>query len=291
MRIQPIPALAVLVALLAGCTSDNELQRRELNRVAVTAGDFDDVTEPLNRMVVEYERYDGIISVATWDEDYDPSANVLTVEGLLGSLDEMLSYDAVFVASGTRGLGDRVYNGLDDDDQLVTDADVVANVQEYPLRIRSLVATDWAYDLVEVAWPDAIEFVHDDLSLDAAQCGQIAEVSARVTDDRLAQDLGMDTVAVSFNYSNWAVMESVSEDVTVWLRGDVSYRISETEGYGTLTDVPLLVSFEPGGSPDGRVVFSSFHIDTQTDAVIDQVLATVVGDFEAAPPESVAIEE
>ena len=37
-------------------------QDAQVDNVAVTAGDFDDVAEPLNRMVVDHDTYEGIIS-------------------------------------------------------------------------------------------------------------------------------------------------------------------------------------------------------------------------------------
>lgn len=279
-----------LVLLASGCTPENMITAKELNILAVTAGDFDDVAAPLKRMAVRYTLFDGIITTATWDPDYDFAANQYTVEGLLGNIDNMLKHDGVFVASGTRGLGDRQYNGLEPDDQLVTDEEVLANVRDYASRTRTVLATDWAYDLIEAGWPEYIDFVEDDQILDDAQRGTIGDVTARVVDERLATDLGMDTVSIRFDFSNWSVMQSVSEDVTVWLEGDVSYVSPDGQDVITVTDAPLLVSFAPSGD-QSNVVYSSFHIDAQNAVVMDQILTTVVGEFEPADPESVVIED
>ncbi len=286
------PALLplALVLLFTGCTPENMITARELDLLAVTAGDFDDVAAPLKRMAVNYTLFDGIITTATWDPDYDFAANQYTVEGLFASVDNMLEHDGVFVASGTRGLGERQYNGLDPDDQLVTDPAVIENVQDFVSRSRTVLATDWAYDLVEAAWPEYIDFVEDDQVLDDAQRGTIGRVSARVVDQQLADTLGMDVVSVRFDFSNWAVMQSVSDDVTVWLEGDVSYLSPDGQEVITVPGAPLLVSFEPAGG-QSAVVYSSFHVDAQNTVVIDQILTTVVGDFEPQDPTSVVIEE
>ena len=68
-------------------------------------------------------------------------------------------------------------------------------------------------------------------------------------------------------------MESVSEDVDIYLRGDIEYRISDGEGYGILEDVPLLVGFTMGR---GRVVFSSFHWRSQNPTQANQLMLIAV---------------
>jgi hypothetical protein len=88
----------------------------------------------------------------------------------------------------------------------------------------------------------------------------------------LQDKLGSDSVSLTFDFSYWSVMESVSDDVKVHLRGDVEYRISNSEGYGTLEDIPLLVSFPIGG---GILVFSSFHWSSQNSAVSDVIMLHV----------------
>lgn len=278
-------ALSASLLLLAACTQDQGLTRTLNNQVAVVTGDFDDVREPLKRMVIRHTVYDGLISTATWDPDYNPD-RALTVEGLLGSSDEMGEYDALFVASGTRGLGAREYNGLDPDDHIATDAAILEALDGSVRTGRTLLVTDWAYDLAEVTWPDAVDFVGDDAVLDAAQCGERAELTATVVDDGLADALGMDTVAIDYDFSNWGVVESVGPDATVWITGDVTCRT--TDGVTEHTGVPLLVSFEHGL---GQVVVSTFHLDAQTDAVVDTLLTHIVGDLTPVDPETAVIEE
>jgi hypothetical protein len=91
--------------------------------------------------------------------------------------------------------------------------------------------------------------------------------------DALAEALGDDAISLAYNYSNWAVIESVSDDVVVHVSGDVTYRISASDGYGELTDVPLLVSFTQGG---GQVVFSTFHWMAQNPDLGERIMLEVV---------------
>jgi hypothetical protein len=278
--------LGVVCAL--GCRRDDQLVRQLSDSIAVTTGDFDDIVEPLNRMVVARTEYEGLISVATWDDTYEPANVSLKVESLFGDGQELENHGVLFVASGTRGLGNTEYNGVDPDDQFVSDPYVAAEIADFVGRGGVLFATDWAYDLIEAAFPDAIDFLGNDTEFDAAQAGDMGVVQADVLEPALADAIQSDVLATRFDFSNWAVIEGVSDDVTVWLQGDATYRMQDGEGSQEISDVPLLVSFSPSGARNGRVIYASFHVDAQTDAVIDQVLRTVIGDFEERADEPVA---
>lgn len=276
MRKYLIPTLAAL-AFGAGCKIDHEFNFELGEGIAVTAGDFDNVGAPFDRMVLDHEAYEGLISTATWDDTYEPGNVALKAETLF--YEDISKFGAVFIASGTRGLGKRQYNGLDPDDQFVSDPDVVERVQSYASRSgNALFLTDWSYDLVEACWPDMVEFLGDDADLDAAQKGEIMSVTAQITEESLAEDLEMEQMAVNFDFSNWAVMEDTHRDVTVWMRADVRYRPT-ADNVESLAGVPILVSFQPSGADGGRVFLSSFHLDAQTEGVMDELLQSAVGKF------------
>jgi hypothetical protein len=285
--------VALALGLASGCVIDNSLQSNRIETIAVTVGDFDDVAAPLKRLDVAHEWFDGIISANTWDPDYDPISAQTTVEGLFGDLNNMVVFDSIFVASGTRGLGKRVYNGLDADDNLLTDDEVMGNVRRYVERGHTLFITDWAYDVIEVGWPDKIEWINDDTVPDDAQRGKIGDrigvVEARVTDDGLRGRLEQDKIGITFDFSNWSVIESVADDVTVYLRSDIQYKPTPDADYTSQDDTPILVSFNVG---QGKVVYSSFHVDAQNPNLIDPILETAVGDLdEGSASTSSTIEE
>lgn len=278
IRLVEVVLLGVCGALLFGC-NEQEFSSQSMNSIAIATGDFDDISESMDRMLINHTIYDGIISTATWDPDYESMNMALQVETLLGSSLEMRKHDSVFLSSGMRGVGEFQYNGVLEDDFFVSDSHIISNVYDYVASGHTVLLTDWTYEILEWAWPDAVDFLYKDESIDRAQLGVLEDVTARVTDDLLADALGMDSIAIHFNYSNWAVMESVSSDVTVWLRGDISYREDDAIGDTMLTDVPLLVSLRPFDGA-GRVVFSSFHMNAQNDYIADQILRTVVGPFQ-----------
>ena len=271
-----------LCILLIGCNSDQDIKELRWEELALVSGDFDNMGESLYRMGINYTEFEGFISQAVYNTEIDPDANVLTVEYLLAGQDDsgrpiMNQYDAVFLNSGTRGLGDVTYNSVEEDNGLVSDQMVIDNILTYTSGGRSLVVSDWSGDLIEAVWPDKIQFVNE-TTCDAPPCWDSAQmesstsVIANVVDEDLQIQLASDSVTLGFDFSYWTVMESVSEDVDVYLRGDVEYRLSASEGYGTLEDVPLLVGFDAGG---GRVIFSSFHWIAQNSAVTDTILLHV----------------
>ena len=276
--------LAILALLLAlsACTPENNFLGTVSGSVAVTAGDFDDINATFQRRVIDTSQYEGLISTATWDDTYNPDNESLKVEGLLGTAQELDTHGAVFLSSGTRGLGLRQYNGLDPDDQFVADPDVLTQIDAFASRSQhALVATDWAYDAIEQTWPDEIEFLDDDTVFDAAQAGEIGTITATVENEDLAAALGEDQVLINFDFSNWAVMESAAGDATVWISApQIEYRLRNGEGTQVLNDVPLLVTFRPGGTESGVVMYSAFHFDAQTPAVVDAILDTAIGEFD-----------
>ena len=79
-------------------------------------------------------------------------------------------------------------------------------------------------------------------------------IIADVVDPDLADVLLNDQLQLDFAFSYWSVIESVSDEVDVYL-GDVEYRLSDNTGSAVLEDVPLLVAFDSGR---GRVIYSAF---------------------------------
>ena len=274
---------AALLVFLVGC-QEQDFNGTQSRSIAVVTGDFDDVAEPLDRLILDHTPYDGIISNAVWDPEYDSASHALTVEGLLAGGGELGQHGWLFVASGARGFGDVVYNGVAPDNQFVDDLHVRSDIVDYVARGNTLLVTDWAYDLVEVCWPGAVDFLGDDTARDAAQLGEVETVIAKVTESRLVETTENDQLAIHYNFSNWAVIDAVGNDTTVWLRGDVNWRNPNDGSVTKIEHAPLLVSFIPKGGT-GQVVVSTFHIDAQNDPVADEIMNTVVGPFFAVVEE------
>lgn len=270
--------LLLPLGLAAGCTQDQALSEISLDRVAAVAGDFDQVEEALNRLLVYHAVYEGYIAGPVYDSELSPGDNALAVETLLTGTDtegtvELYRHDAVFVNSGVRGLGDERYNGQEADDSLLQDPTAVANLVGYVEAGHVLVVSDWAYDLVEAGWPEAVAFWGEEDQPDAAQVGTSEVVLASVEDAALAESLGGATLQLSFDYSHWVVMVDTAADTRVYLRGDVELRPYDDAGVVSLPDVPLLVGFDAG---QGQVLLSAFHWRAQRGAVADALLQALL---------------
>jgi hypothetical protein len=265
-----------------GCKSDNGLKAIVIENTAVVTGDFDRVEESLARNEVKHEVFEGYIFDAIYEEDVDPTIMNPKVEALwrgtnLDGDPLSVDYDAIFINSGSRGLGEYVYNGIDTDDDFLADPMVAVSMDAFLRRNGVLIVSDWGYDLVESLWPDKITFLDEYEGYDAAQAGLDDTITAEITDPVLAANATSDTLDLQFDYSHWTVIREVSSDVTVHMRGDVTYRASNGQGAQTISDVPLLVSFPMA---NGRVIVSSFAWKAQNPGITDVILATLLAEMQ-----------
>ena len=86
--------------------------------------------------------------------------------------------------------------------------------------------------------------------------GSIQKITASSTNADFASFMGK-SVKIKYDQGGWDVIKGVSAGTTVYLKGTI-----HTEIEGTLTNVPLLMSFSSG---KGKVFCSTFHEDVQGD--------------------------
>ncbi len=275
----------MMIWLLASCL-DQKFAEISLDAIAVVNGDFDNVAQPMLALGIGNASFNGYIDHATWDAGDAPAQSDdegSTVESLLTAADgqgkkEINKYNAVFVNSGTRGLNAVVYNyTLEADDQILADDYAMKNVCSFVDHGGTLVVSDWAYDLVEACFPDRLEWVGDDAAVDSAQLGRAGEVLADVKDKTLQEALGT-SISLQYNYTAWAVMESVGKDVDVLVSGTVEYQPSDTEDYATVEKSPLMVRWAEG---HGQVVVTTFHWIVQNGAIAQNLLLHGIAGMEA----------
>jgi len=247
--------------------------------VAIITGDYDDFEAVFSSLGFrDYTLIDGLYADET--------------AGFLTDIDSMLAYDIIVFNGGhieegliyphlaseeedededidadDTGLFEEedTGGGLDDEDAPVFDVPetVIENVRNYVAAGGTIYVSDWAYDVVAQAWPEAINFVGADEIPNAAQLGESGLVNAVVSDGALAEWLATDTFAVSYDLPAWPPIEGVYDTVRVHLSGSVEYRLG-TSIY-SLAASPLLVSFSSG---DGRVAFSTFRVAENSDSNI-----------------------
>jgi hypothetical protein len=218
--------------------------------VAVITGDYDRFDLVLDNMgFANYQLIDGL--------------TVLEVTDFLGNLEGMQQYDIIFFNGGM------IEEGVlyPDPAGSTTPEVYLENIRQYVRGGGSVYASDWAYDVVELAWPERLDFVGDDAVVDSAQLGEYDLVDANISDAALSEWLGQSTMRVEYDLPVWPPIEAADEAVTVHMRGGVEYRVG-TENYA-LVDSPLLVSFSSG---DGRVGFSTFRVARNATQELNLVL-------------------
>ena len=192
------------------------------------------------------------------DEDADADEGAEDDTGMSGDTDA----DADGGADADEGTdGDADADGGVPEEPLDMADEIINNLRNYVAAGGSVYASDWAYDVVERGWPEAIDFVGADEVPDAAQLGENGIVNAVVSDGALAAWLETDTTQVEFDLPVWPPIEGVDPTVSVHMSGPIEYRLG-TNVY-SLGNSPLLVSFASG---DGKVAFSSFRVANNADA-------------------------
>ena len=222
----------MMLMVLLGCAPDQGFAELKLDALAVVLGDFDNVGDTLLGMNVPTQEFEGFIVQATYEPDEERTQRgegATTVEGLLGvTTDGNLQvsvFNGVFVNSGTRGLGAYQYNNaLQADNSLLLDTESMDHACNFVTGGGTLVVSDWAYEMIEYCWPDAVEFYGDDLVPDAAQVGIADDVAilARQSHFALPPDW-IATVSVVWTGVDGTIRELVRADSFEIDHGDPSW--------------------------------------------------------------------
>ena len=288
-----LAGLVAAMGIVAGC-QETSIYALNLGEVAVVTGDFDTPEGALDKMEVGYTLYNGWHENGPLYEGYDPDYDWKSfmvgdnpdftgtedqqVEFLFRNDYVMGEYDLIFLSCGMRGVGETIYNDATlPDDHLVDDATVVANLQNFVDQGGYVYATDWSYDLIEAAFPDAIEFLGEDTAYDAAQHGEPQTLNGHVVDAALQEHLGMDSgsseVEVIFRFDSFAVMEDVGSGTDVLGEGDIVYQ--DGADLITLEDSPLLVVFE-SGNRGGKVIYTPLQTVAQITTDVQDIIDFLV---------------
>lgn len=221
----------------------------ELN-VAVITGAYDDLAPVLEAIGVTGTRViDGQAGSEIVDFLTDPAA--------------MAEYDVIFFDGGHR-----------EDGVIYGEGPVLAihdAIRGYVKGGGVVFASDWAYDVVEQVWPDAVDFAGDDLVPDAAQIGEAGVLSATIVDPGLASTVQLDAVDITYDLPVWPVIETAGAGTDVYLEGEAPWRRGLTAGIQPSS--PLLVGFDDG---DGRVLLTTYRNSVNNNQAMLGVLITLM---------------
>lgn len=217
-------------------------------RIAVVQGSYDIIEDIL--VELGYSEFDTYYTEIPWAPLAERGTAQLFAPDENGT-PRIFSYSIVFIACGS-------------DEDTLLEPDFVDLIREYVDGGGRLYVSDLAYDVLERAFPQYIDFYGDDTERDAAQMGVAppdAKLQAAVRDAGLAAWLAgqtcaggscinsaSNTIEVGGLLDNWTVMLGAESGATVkeWVNASVP-------SHGT---IPLTVSFTHG---DGLVLFTSYH--------------------------------
>ncbi len=237
---------------------DCELEVQDL-RIAVVTGDYDRVQDVLATIGIDAAH------TTIFESNY-LTGNVDWVNNLIMDYATLSSFDIVFLNCG---VGDKSFVGRDGLFPISVNQAAIANLRQFVQEGGSVYASDWAYNIVEKTWPDFVDFAGNDAEAETAKLGDAPfDIDANITDAQMALSLGQSTMELHYPLLQWAVMESVSPQTTVYVRADADL----IDG-STLRDVPHTIAFRPGA---GRVLFTSFHQEAGINPDMQRVLQLLI---------------
>lgn len=211
-------------------------------QVAVVTGQWDSVEDVLDDVGVDPANitlYNGV--GGNWVGD------------LLNNYELLSTYDIVFFNCGVSDFG------------FSFETTAINNLRQFVSQGGSVYASDQAYDIVERAWVDSIDFFGNDQLSNQAQNGEeTQDMVGDIVDLGLASSLGSNSIVLHYPLLAWAVIQDVHESVTVYIRADAPLMDGTT-----LNDVPHTVRFSAG---QGKVLYTSFHQEANISPQMEQAL-------------------
>lgn len=220
--------------------------------VAVVTGDWDSIEDILTGAgITDITLYDGMNGTSPTDET------------LLTDLSLMSGYDIIFLNCGQYPAS------------FFTNPTIINNLRSYVDAGGSLYSSDWAYDFVEIAFPEAVDYYGDDNMRNAGAAGVDGPITASVTDAALAAALGRTSVQLNYDLPQWVVPTGASGASRVLVQGNATAFNMSTFAMEPVADAPLAVQFGFGQN-GGSVVYTSFHNEQQATADMNLILTYMI---------------
>ncbi len=213
-------------------------------RIAVVTGDYDQIEEIITHMNLDADLIDGWSGATSFLRD--PV--------------RMQEYNIIFFNCG-----------MSDDWAFSYRAEVAQNLRDFVDNGGSVYASDWAYYIVEAAWPQMNTFYGDDATPGDAYIGESGGITASVLDPVMAARLGSTTAQLNYDLPWWALMESTHQG-DILIEGSVAFFDYYTYEYHTLR-APLASRMVQGS---GSVLYTTFHNEQQTTVDMELLLQEII---------------
>jgi hypothetical protein len=212
-------------------------------RIAVLAGSYDSTEELLDALGLTYDLF--------------PQGGSTQIDFLRDAA-RLKSYDIVVLNCGM------------DEDWLYEARQAVAkNLADFVRGGRSLYASDWTFQAIEAAFPDAVDFFGSDDFPSEAYSGDEGYLLGEVLDPNMKALLGSDSADIHYDLAGWVIAVQADAKTEVLVKGHPT-TIWQDE---PVHDAPLAVRFREGA---GTVVFTTFHNEPQMTLDMDAMLREII---------------
>lgn len=157
-------------------------------------------------------------------------------------------------------------------------AQVLTNLRTFVGQGGSIYMSDWAYDLFELLYPDAVEWYGDDDVENAAERGQQQDFLGFIQDPVIAAEMTSARASLRYNQGRIAMPTGLGEGARALVVADVDVE-DENDNTERLQDVPVLIEYRPpAGDPEtvGRVLYTTFHNGAQNTEDMDAILRAMI---------------
>jgi len=234
-------------------------------KIAVIQGNADNIEALLDELKLENDKFsDGT-------DTTPPASESSAAQALLADPATLNTYDILFIdcSSSTQWI-------------IESSPDIIANLKAFVESGKSLYASDWAWNYIEKAWPDAINFYGSDAAWTKGDGSKPAtnvgprqgpgptlsekekgakpySTTGTIIDTDLEKAIGKNAITLYYDLGTWVIVDKPGTIATTAIEATV------TGDSGTWGKRPQLITFQPTET-SGRVLFTSFHNIAQQDA-------------------------
>lgn len=219
--------------------------------IGVFSGSYDNIQSILQRLSIPYDEING-----AWDDLGNEPEHI----EFLKDPARMAEYDILFFNCGI-------------DAQWTLEPIIVQNIRDYVENGGSIYASDQAYYVLEGAFPNAADFMGNDVDAYAAYVGSVGHVTGDIRNPALKSALGKETAEINYDLDSWASIEAANE-AEVLIEGTFSFVDMESMDFDSQSHHGPLAVRHTAGS--GVVLYTTFHNEPQITEDMDNLLREFV---------------
>ncbi len=221
------------------------LEQEDLN-IAVVTGQYDSIGSIISHLGLEYDAFNGLGSEG---------------KNFLRDPERMAEYDIIFLNCG-----------LNEEILRPSLGEIGDNIRDYANEGGSVYASDWAYFVIEEAFPSMVDFRGDDSDVYAARVGYPGTYEVSVLDPMMITALGGETTAnLRYDLGSWVTPVGSGGGGSPMVYG--TYEYINSNGSVTNGEGPLAVELPTAG---GNVVYTTFHNEAQMTLDMEVLLQEII---------------